>query len=320
MRRLFSIAKAPYLVFFFILATFGCSHNNAPVSQDYTFIKQAPAVVSIRNPNFVIQPPVTFTWLPEPSQVFEDPRSKALPIQDLFREAIVGSLANRGYEFKESVTAWKSGPSSVEKKTDIDPKDVILVKNWQWAGANFGAGGILREITLENASKEDFKDLRLKIDYLGTTGPKEGYGGPTSIFVIHDLLPAKTTKTFKDINVGFRHPDERREQIIVLSAKRITRDLLIGFTLARERALTDQQISQNFGIAPAPLSSNDKTNEYKKGTIIIDVADAETRTLIWRGALQALPSSDIPEDEERGRINKSVKILIDNFIDSLRKM
>jgi hypothetical protein len=314
------IAKAPYFIFLLILATYGCSHNNGSLNQDKGLDKQASYVVSTRNPDFVIQPPVTFAWLPEPSQVFEDPRSKALPIQEVFRKAIIESLANTGYEFKQSMTAWESGSSSLEKKTDIGPKDVILVKNWQWAGANFGAEGILKEITLENTSKEDFKDPRLKIDYLGTTGPKEGYGGPTSIFVIHDSLPAKTTKTFKDINVGFRHPDEKREQIIVLNAKRITGDLLIGFTLARESALTDQEISQNYGFAPGPPSNKDKINEYEKGTVIIDVADAETRTLIWRGALRALPSSDIPEDVRRERINKAVKMLIDNFTDSLNKM
>jgi hypothetical protein len=320
MTQLSPIAKAPYLIFLLILTTYGCSHNNGSLNQDKSLGQQASYVVSIRNPDFVIQPPVTFTWLPEPSQVFEDPRSKALPIQEVFRKAIAESLANTQYEFRQSMTAWKSGSSSVGKRTDIGPKDVILVNNWEWAGANFGARGVLKEITLENTSKEDFKDLRLQIDYLGTTGPKEGYGGPTSIFVIHDLLPARTIKTFKDINVGFRHPDERRERINVLNAKRITSDLLIGFALARESALTDQEISQNYGIAPGVPSNKDKMNEYEKGTIIIDVADAETRTLIWRGALQAQAGSDIPEDVRRERISKSVKILIDNFIDSLSKM
>jgi hypothetical protein len=318
MRQLSPIAKAPYLILFFILTSFGCSYNNGSLSKNNTFIKQAPAVVSTTNPDFVIQPPVTFTWLPEPIQVFEDPRSNELPIQETFRKAIAESLTNRGYAFKQSTIAWKSGPSSVRKKADIEPKDLILVKDWEWAGPSFGAGGILKEITLENTSKENLADLRLKIDYLGTTGPKEGYGGPTSIFVIHDSLPAKSIKTFKEINVGFRHPDEKREQIIVLNAKRITTDLLIGFTLALESALSDQEISQNYDIAPGLSSNKDNPNDYQKGTVIIDVADAESRTLIWRGALQALASSDIPEDVRRERIDKAVSILIDNFIDSTK--
>ena len=320
MRKLNPIAKARYLIFFLILTTFGCSHNNGSLTHDDSFDKQASAVVSKTNPDFVIQTPVTFTWLPEPIQVFEDPRSNALPIQEVFRKGIAESLANTQYEFTQSMTAWNSESTAVENRADIGPKDVILVKDWVWAGPSFGAGGILKEITLENTSKEDFEDLRLKIDYLGTTGPKEGYGGPTSIFVIHDFLPAKSIKTFREINVGFRHPDERRERINVLNAKRITGDLLIGFTLARDSVLTDQEISQNYGIAPGLSGNKDKMNVYEKGTVIIDVADAETRTLVWRGALLALPSSDIPEDVRREKIKQSVKILIDNFIHSLSKM
>ncbi|MGB7293405.1 MAG: DUF4136 domain-containing protein [Thermodesulfobacteriota bacterium] len=312
------IAKAPYLIFFLILTTFACSHNKSPLNQDDSFHNRDLAVVSIANPDFVVQPPVTFTWLPEPIQVFEDPRFKELPIQETFRKAIAESLTNRGYEFEQSTTAWKSGSSSVHKRVDIGAKDLILVKDWEWAGPSFGAGGILKELTLDNRSKRDLTDLKIRIDYLGTKGPKEGYGGPTSIFVIHDTLPAGSVTTFKDINIGFRHPDERRERMRILSAKTVTSDLLIGFTLSHESALTDQEISQNYDITPDPSTNKDKLNEYQKGTVIIDVADAESRSLIWRGALQAFASSDVPEDVRRERIDKAVKILIDNFIDSTK--
>jgi hypothetical protein len=318
MRQLCSIAKVPYLMFFLILTASGCSHNNGTLSQDNNFYRQASPVVSTTNPDFVIQPPFNFTWLPEPSQVFEDPRFKDLPIQEVFRKAIAESLTNRGYRFEQSTSAWKSESASDDKRADIKPTDLILVKDWEWAGPSFGAGGILKELTLDNRSKRDLTDLKIRIDYLGTKGPKEGYGGPTSIFVIHDFLPAKSIKTFREINVGFRHPDERRERIRILNAKTVVSDLLIGFTLARESALTDQEISQNYGIASGLPSDKVKINEYEKGTIIIDVADADSRTLIWRGALQAFESSDVPEEVRRERIDKAVKILIDNFTDSTK--
>ena len=315
MTKLCSTATSPYLIVLFILTNYGCNHYDGSLSQDNAFSKPSQ-ITSIKNPDFVIKPPVTFRWLPEPIQVFEDPRSNELPIQETFRKAISESLTNRGYVFKESIKVWKSGSSSVHNRADIEPKDLILVKDWEWAGPSFGAGGILKEITLENTSKENLADLRLKIDYLGTTGPKEGYGGPTSIFVIHDYLPARSIKTFKEINIGFRHPDEKREQIIVLNAKRITSDLLIGFTLARDSALSDQEISQNYDIVPVLARDKDMMNSYEKGTVIIDVADADSRSLIWRGALKAYASDDVPEDVRRERIDKAVKILIDNFIDS----
>ncbi len=318
MRQFCSTAMAPYLLLFSILTTFGCSHNNGSLSQDNTFIKLAPAVISIINPDFVIRPPVTFTWLPEPIQVFEDPRSNELPIQETFRKAISESLTTKGYKLKQSTNAWKSGPSSAKKRGDIEPKDLILVKDWEWAGPSFGAGGILKELTLDNRSKHDLTDLKIRIDYLGTKGPKEGYGGPTSIFMIHDTLPGRSVKTFKDVNIGFRHPDERRERMRILNAKTIASDLLIGFTLALESALSDEEISQNYDIVPVLARDKDKMNRYEKGTVIIDVADAESRSLIWRGALQAFASSEVPEALRRERIDKAVKILIDNFIDSTK--
>lgn len=230
--------------------------------------------------------------------------------------AISESLTNSNYDFTQSISAWRSQFSSDGNRPDIKPTDLIKVKDWEWAGPGFGAGGILKRITLDNRSEQDFTDLRVRIDYLGTTGPKEGYGGPTSVFVIHDTLPSGTVRTFKDINVGFRHPDERREKITILDAKAITSDLLIGFTLALEETLNDQKISENYGIASEPPRDKDKPNEYEKGTVIIDVADAHTRKLIWRGALQAMAGSDIPDHVRRARINKAVKILIDDFLDS----
>lgn len=318
MRKLCSIARASHLIFFLILTSFGCTRYTGSLSQDNPYIKQAPAVNTVTNPDFVVRSPVSITWLPEPTQVFEDPRSNKSPIQETFRKAIVESLTARGYGFKQSTSAPKPGPSAIHERADIEPKDLILVKSWGWAGPNFGAGGILKELTLDNRSNKNLTDLKIRIDYLGTKGPKEGYGGPTSIFMIHDTLPARSVKTFNDVNIGFRHPDERRERIRILNAKTITSDLLIGFTLAGDSTLTDQKITQNFGINPGPMRDKDSINEYEKGTVIIEVADVDSRSLIWRGALQAHVSDDVPEDARRERIDKAVKILIDNFIDSTK--
>jgi hypothetical protein len=194
----------------------------------------------------------------------------------------------------------------------MKPSDLILVKNWVWA-ANFGASGLLREITLENKGSQDVRDLRIKVGYLGTAREKEGYWGPTSIFVIQDLLPANSEKTFKNINIGFRHPDGIRENMSVLSAKTITHDLLIGYYLVPVNAINDHDLNKTYNITEAG-QENDINNEYKKGTLIIDVIDAETRVLVWRGAVQALPSFDSSDFMKQEKINLAVEKLIINFI------
>ena len=110
----------------------------------------------------------------------------------------------------------------IEKGSPTQAKDLILVKNWEWAGGQYGTEGILKQITLINKSSESWKDIKIRVDYLGIAGPKVGIRGFTSRAVIHDVLPAHSEKTFHDINMGFRHPDAKTEDISVMSAKPIS--------------------------------------------------------------------------------------------------
>lgn len=125
------------------------------------------------------------------------------------------------------------GADLIETGTPSNPKDLIIVKDWQWTGASYGTEGILKKITLENRSKQNFKDIKLKVNFLGTGGPKEGIAGPTTRVVIHDLLPADSTRTFYNINIGFKHPDARDYSFEVLDAKRISKKE-IRYRLAKQ--------------------------------------------------------------------------------------
>lgn len=111
----------------------------------------------------------------------------------------------------------------VDKGPPSLPKDLILVKNWAWSGAQYGTEGILKEITLENRSDRNYKDIKIMVGNLGVGGSnKAGDDGYTSRAVIHDVLPAKSTKTFNEINVGFKHPAARESYISVIDAKLIS--------------------------------------------------------------------------------------------------
>lgn len=110
----------------------------------------------------------------------------------------------------------------IEKGTPSQAKDLILVKSWEWSGGQYGTEGILKQITLVNKSSESWKDIKIRVDYLGIAGPKVGIRGFTSRAVIHDVLPPHGEKTFHDINMGFRHPDAKTEDISVMSAKPIS--------------------------------------------------------------------------------------------------
>ena len=302
------------LLFTIFLTIFMCTHNTSSNPSESEELEAE--LVSIRNPNIIVHPPVTFTWVPESIKSYDDPGLKDFPVHETVQKAITESLIRNGYLHNKSTYPLKNIIKRKRKGVNIEPQDLILVKNWSWAGPNFGAGGFLKELTLENRNNQDAKDLRMRIDYLGTMGPKEGYGGPTSIFVIHDVLPATSEKTFENVNIGFRHPDARSENIRVLSVKTVVDDLSIGYTLIVKKALNDHDIDRINDITEGRSSNNDNINEYKKGTLVMDVIDPETKVLIWRGALHALSSFYIPEDRRRNSIARAVEKLVDDFIKS----
>ena len=96
------------------------------------------------------------------------------------------------------------------------------MKGWEWTGGQYGTEGVLKSITLVNRSSDNWKDIKIRVDFLGIPGAKVGVRGFTSRAVIHDLLPANGERTYTNINVGFRHPDARSVDISVMSAKPIS--------------------------------------------------------------------------------------------------
>ncbi len=133
----------------------------------------------------------------------------------------------------ENTVARIAGAEPLEKGTPTNPRDLILVKDWEWSGGQYGTEGILKSITLANKSKENFKDIKIRVDYLGLKGGKVGVRGFTSRATIHDVLPAKSERTYTNINVGFRHPDSQEESISVMAAKPIS-DKELNYRIAKK--------------------------------------------------------------------------------------
>jgi len=139
-------------------------------------------------------------------------------------------------ELKNSV-ARVVNAELIEKGTPTQAKDLILVKNWEWSGGQYGTEGILKEITLDNRSSEAWKDIEINVNFLGTKGGKLGTRGFTSRAVIHDIIPPRSEKTFTGINVGFRHPDAKKVSISVRQAKPIS-DKELKIKMAKKEGKT----------------------------------------------------------------------------------
>jgi hypothetical protein len=83
-------------------------------------------------------------------------------------------------------------------------------------------------------------------------------------------------------------------------------DLIVGYALVMENAVSDAAISQLSGLQPGLVGSN----SYEKGTLIIDITSASRRRSIWRGAVQANVDFDLPDDVRQERLSRAVAMLL----------
>jgi len=127
------------------------------------------------------------------------------------------SLGIMNTELEKSVIRI-TGAKIVERGID-SPKDVIIVKDWEWLETNYGTEGILKFITLENKSDKNYKRIQIIVEYKGV-GDSKAVPYRT---IIHEYLPANSEKTFNNINVGFKYKGARDTLISVLDAKRISK-------------------------------------------------------------------------------------------------
>ena len=123
----------------------------------------------------------------------------------------------------------------VETGTPVLPQNLILVKNWEWLGDQYGTEGILKEITLENKSNNNYRNVKIRVNDLGVRGSgKVGTEGYATSVVIHDILPAQSTSTYTNVNVGFRHPDATGTHIYVSDAREIS-DKELRYIIKKEQ-------------------------------------------------------------------------------------
>ena len=90
--------------------------------------------------------------------------------------------------------------------------------------------------------------------------------------------------------------------------------ILVGYVLALESALSDMDIDNLYGINPHFVPDNADTDKYEKGTVIIDIIEARTNRMVWRGALQGMANFDVSDKERKERIKTVVDRLLNEFV------
>lgn len=107
-------------------------------------------------------------------------------------------------------------------------------------------------------------------------------------------------------------------------------DVWIGFTAAVERDLETGVINQQYGYAPgfgAPLQSGpgyrryipgwapgtESMRVYEKGSLILDIVDADSEKPVWRASAQAEIDRDRPDEVREQRLRDAVTQMLAGF-------
>lgn len=93
-------------------------------------------------------------------------------------------------------------------------------------------------------------------------------------------------------------------------------DLLISYAVALDAPLSGAEFNEayadDFPISIPDLEPDQNVN-YHQGVLIVDVVDAKSRVLLWRGSIMAGLSMDVTEEEKDLRGKQAVNALLDHY-------
>jgi hypothetical protein len=88
-------------------------------------------------------------------------------------------------------------------------------------------------------------------------------------------------------------------------------------------AIENQLVAQGFRKDPtSPDSMYDRydqnwtyqyTSEWQQGTLLIDILDAQTKELVWRGSAQAELTMNASDEEKDKRVDEAVRKMLKDF-------
>jgi hypothetical protein len=92
--------------------------------------------------------------------------------------------------------------------------------------------------------------------------------------------------------------------------------LIVGFAAGLNAGLDDIAFNESYGDifnGAFPTAPPGENRAYAKGALVIDVLDAKTRKLLWRGAIIADVAAQATEQQKDRRVSQGVQALLDNF-------
>lgn len=97
-----------------------------------------------------------------------------------------------------------------------ESRSCLDVKTNGWYAGGFGAIGIF-DITIANKCDKDLKDIKLQVNYYAESGTKLGDTEHT----IYEVLKAKQTKRYKELNIGFINAQSKRADVAIVGSAEV---------------------------------------------------------------------------------------------------
>ena len=94
-------------------------------------------------------------------------------------------------------------------------------------------------------------------------------------------------------------------------------DFLVSYALASGAGIDEATLNGAYDGAvqpPPPASGNaQQPIQYRRGTLIVDIAETKTKHLLWRGAIMADVDLSVSDEEKRLRCERAVEELLKHY-------
>lgn len=104
-------------------------------------------------------------------------------------------------------------------------------------------------------------------------------------------------------------------------------DFLIGYHVALDKRLVVSTMNEYYGVVVGPrwhhstprwYGSETYVYDYDEGSLILDIIEARSRTLLWRGSARARVDTTANAERKTKRINEAVKKILAQFPPKLK--
>ncbi|HKQ32938.1 MAG TPA: hypothetical protein VJV40_07015, partial [Thermodesulfobacteriota bacterium] len=131
-------------------------------------------------------------------------------VKEAMTDEGTGKTAAEGTGEEETV----EGEEEYEYEEEVPlPEEDISVVDVKWGGGVTGTIGKLSEITLQNTSDITYTKIQIQVEFFSFKEETPMFSNKATIY---EVLPANSTKTFRNIDAGYLNaiPQEIRVQVL----------------------------------------------------------------------------------------------------------